>query len=167
VYAQAARKHGIIDQPNPSMSVTSETIVEVIPRGNDPRLGYSTPYYWREQPGMQRYYELQTEIPTLPGAERFGINFANESERERDRQLHMVGPRPFMRSRYRPTQTRPLRERVSDAAIQFRTPALDAEAQIRISANDVATQTDHQIGFDNFGLPPGLTVDREGQIWNG
>jgi len=52
----------------------------------------------------------------------------------------------------------PVRRHVRDAAVQFRTPALDAEAQIQVSANDAAMQTDYRIRFDNFGLPLGLTV---------
>jgi len=69
VHAQAARKHGIVEQANPPLSVTSETLVEVTRRGNDPRLGFAPPYYWRARPEMGKHYELQTEFPTLPGAE--------------------------------------------------------------------------------------------------
>jgi len=72
VYVQAARKHGIMDQPNPTMSVTSETLVEVTRRRNDPRLGYPTPYYWRERPEMRKYYELPIEVPAVPGQKNLG-----------------------------------------------------------------------------------------------
>jgi len=73
-------------RPNgPVMRVTSETIVEVNRRGNDPRLGYGTPYFWKNRPDMQKYYGLQTEFPTLSGASKFGLNFATESEEERNR----------------------------------------------------------------------------------
>ena len=87
--------------PNsPVMRVTSETIVEVNRRGNDPRLGYGTPYFWRNVPDMQKHYPLQTEFPTLSCAGRFGINFANESEEECNRQLSMTGPCPTTRERF-------------------------------------------------------------------
>jgi len=154
VHAQAARKHGIVEQANPRMSVTSETIVEVSHHGGDPRLGFSTPYYWREKPDMRKYYQLQTEFPTLSGADKFGPNFTTESEQERDHQLYVMGPHPLMRTRF--TQTSSVG--VHDAAVQFRTPAIYVETQSGIATNEVATQIDYLAGFDNFGLPPNLEV---------
>lgn len=66
----------------------------------------------------------------------------------------MAGPRPFMRTRF--TQTSPTR--THDAAVQFRTPMMDTETQIQMSASEEVTQMDYQAGFDNFGLSPGLDM---------
>jgi len=107
-------------------------LVQVTRRGDDPRLGYATPYYWRNKPEMRKYYEQQTEFPTLPGAQNFGQNFAAESEEERDRKLHVVGPRPVLRTRF--TQTSLSGDQIRDPAMQVQTPALDAEAQIQSNA---------------------------------
>jgi len=103
---------------------------------------------------MQKYYGLQTEFPTLSGAGKFGVNFATESEEERNRQLHVTGPRPLMKERF--TQTSSVRRQ--SVAVQFRTPATDVETQIGTDMNTVATQIDYQAGFDNFGLPPNLEM---------
>jgi len=141
--------------PNsPVMRVTSETIVEVNRRGSDPRLGYGTPYFWRNRSEMQKHYQLQTEFPTLSCAGKFGINFATESEEERNRQLHVTGPRPLQRDRF--TQTSSVKRQ--SVAIQFRTPAADVETQVGADTNSVTTQIDYQAGFDNFGLPSSLDV---------
>jgi len=105
----------VIGPTGPVMRVTSETIVEIDRRGNDPRLGYGTTYFWRNRPDMKKYYELQTEFPTLSGASKFGLNFVTESEEERNRQLHVTGPRPTTRERF--TQTSPIRRQ--SIAIQF------------------------------------------------
>jgi len=94
--------------PNsPVMRVTSETIVEVNRRDSDPRLGYGTPYFWRNRSNMQKHYQLQTKFPTLSRAGKFGVNFATESEEEQNRQLHVMGPRPLKRDRF--TQTSSVR----------------------------------------------------------
>ena len=129
--------------PNsPVMRVTSETIVEVNRRGNDPRLGYGTPYFWRNRPEMRKHYQLQTEFPTLSCAGKFGVNFATKSEEERNRQLHVTGPRPLKRDRF--TQTSSVKRQ--SVAIQFRTPAANVETQIGADTNSVATQIDYQAG---------------------
>jgi len=103
---------------------------------------------------MQKYYQLQTEFPTLSCAGKFGVNFATESEEERNCQLHVTGLHPLMRDRF--VQTSSVRKQ--SVAIQFRTPAVDVETQIGADTNSVATQLDYQAGFDNFGLPPTLDV---------
>jgi len=95
---------------------------------------------------MQKYYQLQTEFPTMSGAGKFGVNFATESEEERNRQLYVAGPRPLMRERF--TQTSSVRRQ--SVAVQFRTPATGVETQIGADTNTIATQIDYQAGFNNF-----------------
>ena len=153
VHAQSLRRHGITDQTN--MSVTTETLgsVEVT---CDPRLGHFTTYYWREQAEMQKYYELPIEFSTLPGAGKFGINFANEMEEEHERQVNLGRTCSHMRSRH--TQTRPPIVHTNDAEVQFQVPALDAQTQFQISANDAEVQTEFHSRLDNFGLTPGLSL---------
>jgi len=96
------------------------------------------------------------QFPTLPGAEKFGINFASETEEERECQLDLGRARPHLRTRH--TQTRPPIIQTSDAEVQFQVPALEAETQFQVSVNDVEMQTEFHSSFDNFGLPSGLTL---------
>jgi len=106
---------------------------------------------------MRKYYSLPVEFPTIAGAARFGINFATEPEKERQRQLNYNGKHIPTKSQHVQTESSAMSTR--NVGVQFQVPVKNAETQQQISVGDAITQTECRTKVNNLGLPSGLTTD--------
>jgi len=106
---------------------------------------------------MRKYYSLPVEFPTIAGAARFGINFATEPEKERQRQLNYNGKHIPTKSQHVQTESSAMSTR--NVGVQFQVPVKNAETQQQISVGDAITQTECLTKVSNLGLPSGLTTD--------
>ena len=161
VLTVSRRKPPAYDQNSTKTDVNVGDVetAEVTYHTSDPRLDNFTPYYWREKSEMQKYYSLPAEFPTIhvAGAARFGINFATEPEKERQRQLSYDGK--YIPKRSQHVQTESSVMNTKNVGVQIQVPVKNVETQHQISVGDADTQTERLMEVNKLGLPPGLTTE--------
>jgi len=159
VLTVSRRKPPVYDQNSSKTDINVGDVEtsEVTYHTSDPRLDNFTPYYWREKSEMRKYYSLPAEFPTIAGAARFGINFATEREKERQRQLNHDGKYIPKRSRHVQIESSAMSTR--NVGVQIQVPVKNAETQHKSSVGDANTQTECLAEVNNLGLPPGLTTE--------